>query len=187
MWVAFKPPVQGATLGPRDVPAMEMSEWRCRQMERLGHILAQSTTVLICQPFGSPISLSPGTAAWVRNGRQQQYRSLLQADLCMRAWLAICAAGGWLGAIWWSGRSKVCSAFGPENTEAERAGGGHLLQQLWWYHKASGSQMPTGSAQTPCRARSLHKRENQVHGLESPHSGSKQKRNHRILRVLRQF
>lgn len=125
LWVAFKPPVQGATLVAWDVPAMERSEWRCWQMERQGCILAQGATVLICWPFGSPVSLSPGSAVWAGNGGQQQSRSCLQAGFCMRVLLSICAAGRWPGGISWRGTSEVCSAFAAENMEAERAGGGH--------------------------------------------------------------
>lgn len=80
------------------------------------------------------------------------------------------------GGLRWSGRSKVCSAFGAENVMAEETGGGHLFQQFWWYHKASSTQMHLERGLTPHSARNLHKQDNQVCGQESPHSGSKEER-----------
>lgn len=150
---------------------MERSKWRCWQM---GMGSLSQHKVQLCSyidHFTEPRDCCLGWK-WQRAAVQVLSASWpgdegLSSHLCYRESLM---------ELWWSGRSKVCSAFRVENVMKDEAGGGgHLVQQLWWSHKAT--QMYLERALTPHSARNLHKQENQVCCQESPHSGSKQERN----------
>lgn len=104
-----------------------------------GSILAQGIAVFIHWPFYSSIRVLRLRLGLVMAESTVLVFSAgwpgdkgLSSHLCCRAWL---------GGLWWSGRSQVCSAFGAESMMTEEAGGGHLFQQLWWYHKARSTQM----------------------------------------------
>lgn len=56
---------------------------------------------------------------------------------------------GWLGGVWWSGRSKVCSNFGAENSGPERAGGDTCSSSSGGISRPAALRYPRGVHRPP--------------------------------------